>query len=66
MFVGHELNTNSRMLLEKGIMDATIGHNFDREISLAVDCIRLAQKGIQPVSQTTPSLLYTRYNCAIQ
>jgi LacI family transcriptional regulator len=66
VFVGHELNANSRMLLEKGIMDATIGHNFDREISLAVDCIRMAQTGVQPTSQITPSPLFTRYNCAIQ
>jgi len=65
VFVGHELNSNSRMLLEKGVMDMTIGHDFDREISLAVDCIRMAQKRVQPVSQITPSLLYTRYNCAI-
>lgn len=65
VFVGHELNANSRMLLEKGIMDMTIGHDFDREISMAVDCIRMARNLVQPASRITPSLLYTRYNCAI-
>jgi LacI family transcriptional regulator len=66
VFVGHELNANSRMLLEKGIMDMTIGHDFDKEVALAVECIRMARDKVQPVSRITPSLLYTRYNCAIQ
>lgn len=65
VFVGHELNTNSRMLLEKGIMDVAIGHDFDREIALAVDAIRMARNGVQPASRMTPSLLFTRHNCAI-
>jgi LacI family transcriptional regulator len=65
VFVGHELNTNSRMLLEKGIMDVAIGHDFDREIALAVDAIRMARNGVQPASRITPSLLFTRHNCAI-
>lgn len=66
VFVGHELNANSRMLLEKGIMDMTIGHDFDKEIAQAVECIRMARNKVQPVSRITPSLVYTRYNCAIQ
>lgn len=66
VFIGHELNANSRMLLEKGIMDMTIGHDIDREIAMAVECIRMARGGVQPVSRITPSLLYTRHNCAIQ
>jgi LacI family transcriptional regulator len=65
VFVGHELNANSRMLLEKGIMDMSIGHDFDREIALAVECIRMARNKVQPVSRITPTLLYTRFNCAI-
>jgi LacI family transcriptional regulator len=65
VFVGHELNANSRMLLEKGIMDVAIGHDFDREIALAVDAIRMARNGVQPASRMTPSLLFTRHNCAI-
>jgi LacI family transcriptional regulator len=65
IFVGHELNTNSRMLLERGIMDMTIGHDFDAEISMSVECIRMALAGQQPVKRLTQSQLYMRYNCAI-
>ncbi|SEM41269.1 transcriptional regulator, RpiR family [Gemmobacter aquatilis] len=65
VFIGHELNANSRSLLEKGVMDLTIGHDFDQEIALSVDCIRMARRGVQPVNRITQSLLFTRYNCAI-
>lgn len=65
VFIGHELNVNSRSLLEKGVMDLTIGHDFDQEIALSVECVRMARRGVQPVNQITQSLLFTRYNCAI-
>jgi LacI family transcriptional regulator len=52
-------------LLERGIMDVTIGHDFDREIALAVDCIRMAKAGVQPANRITQSQVFTRYNCAI-
>ena len=63
VFVGHELTANVRILLEKGVMDVTIGHDFDREIAAAVECIAQARAGVQPASRLTPSLLFTRYNC---
>ena len=65
IFIGHELNVNSRSLLERGIMDATIGHDFEREIALSVECIKMARQGVQPVNHITQSQLFTRYNCAI-
>ena len=65
VFIGHELNANSRSLLERGIMDVTIGHDFEREIALAVECIRMARQGGQPVNRITQSQVFTRYNCAI-
>ena len=65
LFFGHELNKNSRSLLERGIMDVTIGHDFDREVTLAVDCIRMARQGVQPVNRITQSQGFTRFNCAI-
>jgi LacI family transcriptional regulator len=65
VFIGHELNANSRSLLERGIMDVTIGHDFEREIALAVECIRMARQGSQPVNRITQSQVFTRYNCAI-
>ncbi len=65
IFIGHELNSNSRLLLERGTMDLTIGHDFDLEISSAVECIRVALQGQQPVKRLTQSQLFTRFNCAI-
>lgn len=65
VFIGHELNINSRSLLERGIMDVTIGHDFEREIALSVECIKMARQGGQPVNRITQSQVFTRYNCAI-
>lgn len=65
VFVGHELNTNSRSLLERGIMDVAIGHDFDREVALSVECIKMARQGVQPVNRITQSQVFTRFNCAI-
>lgn len=65
LFIGHELNANSRALLERGIMDIAIGHDFDREIALAVECIKMSLEGVQPVNRTTQSQVFTRFNCAI-
>lgn len=65
VFVGHELNVNSRSLLERNIMDVTIGHDFDREIALAVECVEMARQGVQPVNRITQSQVFTRFNCAI-
>ena len=39
--------------------------SWDREIALAVVAILMARNGVQPASRITPSLLYTRHNCAI-
>lgn len=63
VFIGHELNDNSRKLLENGSMDFAIGHPFPREISLAIDCIRTARAGEQPARHLTDIQLYTRFNC---
>jgi LacI family transcriptional regulator len=65
IFIGHELNDNSRSLLERGTMDLAIGHDFDRETAMSVECVRAALQGQRPISQLTPSQLFTRYNCAI-
>lgn len=64
VFVGHELNANSRSLLERGIMDVAIGHDFEREIAFAVECVRMARQGVKPVNRITQSQVFTRYNCA--
>ena len=64
LFIGHELNANSRTLLQRGIMDVAIGHDLDREISLAVECIKMALQAVQPVNRITQSQVFTRFNCA--
>ena len=63
VFMGHELNPNTRKLLEDGIMDLTIGHDFDREIAQAIDSIRIALSGQQPANHLTESQIFTRHNC---
>lgn len=63
VFIGHELNANSRKLLENGIMDLTIGHDFEHEIAIAVESIRMARSGVQPVNHLTQSQIFTRFNC---
>ena len=62
VFIGHELNANSRKLLEKGVMDLAIGHDFAQEISAAVECVKFALLGQRPTSHISQSLLFTRYN----
>lgn len=64
VFIGHELNANSRNLLAKGVMDLTIGHDFAQEVASSVDCIRAALQGQRPTSRISQSLLFTRYNSA--
>lgn len=66
VFVGHELNRNSRLLLEQGIMDMAIGHDFADELSMAVECIAMARQGQQPAKRLTQSRIYMRFNCAVE
>jgi LacI family transcriptional regulator len=63
VFVGHELNPNSRSLLEAGVMDFTIGHDFDREIDLAIGALRATIAGATVGNTTTECQIYTRFNC---
>lgn len=63
VFVGHELNPNSRSLLDSGVMDFTIGHDFDREIDLAIRALRATIAGVTVGNTTTECQLYTRFNC---
>mgnify|MGYP000502930988 CR=1 FL=1 len=65
IFIGHELNRNSRALLERGVMDIAIGHDFDLEFSKAVELLAAALEGHQVTNHLVQSQLFTRYNCAI-
>jgi len=65
VFIGHELNPNSRMLLESGLMHFAIGHDVDREVDLAIDYIRaVLDKRPAPPLPPARVRVYTKFNCA--
>jgi LacI family transcriptional regulator len=64
IFIGHELNANSRTLLESGLMHFAIGHDVDREVALAIDYIgALLDKRPPPPLAPTRVRIYTKYSC---
>lgn len=64
VFIGHELNANSRLLMEQGLMHFAIGHDVDREVELAIEIITAALDG-RPVPVAAPMRVrvYTKYSC---
>ena len=64
VFIGHELNQNSRMLLEAGVMNFAIGHDVSIEVETAVHHVLAALSKSAP---TLPALsrvrIYTKYSC---
>nr|WP_321983093.1 LacI family DNA-binding transcriptional regulator [uncultured Lichenicoccus sp.] len=65
IFIGHELNANSRILLEGGEMDVVVGHDLDDEMALAVDAVtRYLRHGTVAGFGPTPIRIHTKYNCA--
>ena len=62
--IGHELNANSRMLLESGGMDFVVGHDLEREVALSVEIIN-AFLDQRPAPSSTPTQVrvYTKFNC---
>jgi LacI family transcriptional regulator len=65
VFVGHELTRRSRGLLEAGIMDYVISHDFVGELAAASLWIRENASG-NAIYTPTPSaiLVHTKYNCS--
>ncbi len=64
IFIGHELNANSRMLLESGGMDFVVGHDLDREVELSVEVISAHLDGRHaPGATQTKVRIYTKYSC---
>ncbi|KZL26220.1 LacI family DNA-binding transcriptional regulator [Pseudovibrio sp. WM33] len=64
-FVGHELNENSRKLLENDQMDFVITHDMETELKRCVKLIRWQRDfpdGIQPEYGALPPVLKTRFN----
>ena len=64
-YIGHELNTNSRMLLEAGDMDFVVGHDLAHEVALSIAAIDafLEERPFSP-STLTEVRVYTKYNCS--
>jgi LacI family transcriptional regulator len=61
LFIGHELNPNSRMLLETGVMNFAIGHDVQIEVAEAISFLtaHLEKKSpaVPPLSQVR---IYTK------
>jgi LacI family transcriptional regulator len=64
VFIGHELNTNSRLLLEGGEMDFVIGHDLDAEVAQSALAVASLLDGqpLPPLGKT-PVRIFTKYNC---
>lgn len=63
VFIGHELNANSRNLLETGLMDVVVGHDVDHEVALSLKCIEAAW-GRRPLpAGSTEIKIHTKFNC---
>ena len=64
IFIGHELNKNSRNLLENNKMDFVIGHDVELEIEMAFNKITNYYKEIEnKIFYHSDILIYNRYNC---
>jgi LacI family transcriptional regulator len=64
IFIGHELNPNSRQLMESGIMNFAIGHDMLLEVETALShmCGILEKRQMQPPAFTRVRV-YTKYSC---
>jgi LacI family transcriptional regulator len=64
VFIGHELNNNSRVLLESGIMNFAIGHDVLAEVESAVrHVVGLLDKNPPQPLRLSPVRIYTKYSC---
>lgn len=65
VFIGHELNRNSRILLERGLMDVVIGHDIQSEVEKAIEHAIAAIDGADTAAiQPTPVLVHTKFNAS--
>lgn len=65
VFVGHELSNHSRSLLEAGIMDYVISHDFAAELATAARWIKDNLNGVTAEPANSQILVHTRYNCGL-
>jgi LacI family transcriptional regulator len=63
VFIGHELNPNSRRLLDFGQMDIFIGHDIAEEVALSIDCVLALLDG-RPLPDIAPTQIqvFTKFN----
>jgi LacI family transcriptional regulator len=64
VFIGHELNPNSRQLLESGIMNFVIGHDVLSEVEAAAQhVVALLDKRAPTNAPLSQVRIYTKYSC---
>jgi LacI family transcriptional regulator len=64
IFIGHELNPNSRQLLEGGIMNFAIGHDVLSEVETAANYVLdLLDNKTPPPASLSSVRIYTKFNC---
>jgi LacI family transcriptional regulator len=64
VFIGHELNPNSRQLLESGVMNLVIGHDVLVEVETAIKhCLALLENQTLVQPPLTRVRVYTKYSC---
>jgi len=65
VFIGHELNANSRVLLRSGAMDYLIGRDQEREVMLSLTMLEAAMDGRPHHDRDTPQVrIISRHTCA--
>ncbi len=65
VFIGHELNANSRLLLEGGEMDFVISHDVDAEVAQSARAVSTLLEGKAfPEIDRVPVRINAKYNCA--
>ena len=64
IFIGHELNKNSRYLLENDKMDYVISHDVELEIKIAFEKIKNNLNNFKDKSAYfSDVIIYNKYNC---
>ncbi|CUH82576.1 LacI family DNA-binding transcriptional regulator [Tropicibacter naphthalenivorans] len=63
IFVGHELTGHSRALLEAGVMDYVISHDYTQEVMQAAQWLVQFRQGVTVDPAFSQILVHTKYNC---
>jgi LacI family transcriptional regulator len=64
IFVGHELNANSRKLLHSGVMNYLIGRDQEREVMLSLAMLEAVIEGRPHHERDTPQVrIISRFTC---